>query len=213
VLDTSTSMRYASEGRVSKYDYAVSLAAALSLLMLKQRDAVGAAMFDTEIRSYLPPSSRPSYLQELLRAFAASYPADHAGTGTAEALGTLAERLKRRGLVIVLSDFFDNPDDIITALKGFRHKQNEVLALQILDPLERTFDFGGDATFQDMETGEELVTQPFQIRRAYAEAMTEFTETLKRKCREHRIDYALIDTSTPYDVALVEYLNKRKRVG
>lgn len=213
VVDSSSSMRYASQGNISKYDYAVSLAAALSLLMLKQRDAVGAAVFDTAVRSYLPPSSRPSYLQELLKMFAASYPPEQTETGTASALGGLAERIKRRGLVIVLSDFFDDPNDVITALKGFRHKNNEVLALQILDPLERTFDFGTDATFTDMETGEELVTQPYQIRKAYAEAMTEFTETLKRRCREHRIDYALIDTSTPYDVALVEYLNKRKRVG
>lgn len=213
VLDASSSMRYASPGQISKYEYAVSLAAALSLLMLKQRDAVGTAVYDTALRSYLPPSSRPSYLQEILKTLTASAPQDKASTGTADVLRRLAERVKRRGLVIVLSDFFDDMDDVITALKGFRHKQNEVLALQILDPLERSFDFGTDATFLDMETGEEMVTQPFQIRKAYAQAMEDFTEGLKRKCRENRIDYALIDTSTPYDVALVEYLNKRRRVG
>jgi hypothetical protein len=102
---------------------------------------------------------------------------------------------------------------VVTALKHFRHKQNEVLAIQVLDPLERTFNFGNDATFRDMETGEELVTQPFQIRKAYAEAMTEFTERIKRECRQHGIDYLLVDTSVPYDVALIEYLNKRKRMG
>ena len=213
VLDASSSMRYASPGQVSKYEYAVSLAAALSLMMLKQRDAVGAAIYDTEMRSYLPPSSRPSYLQELLKILATSAPQERSETGTASALSRLAERTKRRGLVIVLSDFFDDIDSVITALKGFRHKQNEVLALQILDPLERSFDFGTDATFLDMETGEEMVTQPFQIRKAYSQAMTDFTEELKRKCREHRIDYALLDTSTPYDVALIEYLNKRRKVG
>lgn len=213
IIDASSSMRYASPGHVSKYEYAVSLAAALSLLMLRQRDAVGAAVYDTEMRSYLPPSSRPSYLQELLKMLAGSEPQERSETGTAQALGRFAERIKRRGLVIVLSDFFDTPEDVITALKGFRHKQNEVLAMQILDPLERTFDFGSDATFRDMETGEEMVTQPYQIRKAYAEAMTDFTERLKRECREHRIDYALLDTSTPYDTALIEYLNKRRQVG
>lgn len=213
VVDASSSMRYASPGQVQKYDYAVSLAAALSLLMIKQRDAVGVALYDTELRAYLPPSARPSYLQELLKALAKAEPGEGTETGTASSLRRLAERIKRRGLVIVLSDFFDDPEDVITALKGFRHKQNEVLALQILDPLERTFNFGTDATFQDMETGEEMVTQPYQIRKAYTEAMTEFTDLLKRKCRENRIDYLLLDTSIPYDVALVEYLNKRRKTG
>ena len=213
VLDASSSMRYVSAGNVSKYDYAVSLAAALSLLMIKQRDAVGAAVYDTDLRVYLPPSARPSYLQEILKGLASSRPGEQTETSTAEALRRLVERIKRRGLVIVLSDFFDGPDEVVTALKGFRHKQNEVLAMQILDPLERTFDFGTEATFLDMETGEEMVTQPYQIRKAYAEAMTDFTERLKRRCRENRIDYVLLDTSTPYDVALVEYLNKRRKSG
>jgi uncharacterized protein (DUF58 family) len=135
------------------------------------------------------------------------------GTGTARSLNLIAERIKRRGLVVVLSDFFDEPDEVINALKHFRHKQNEVLAMQILDPLERSFNFGTDATFRDMETGEEMVTQPYQVRKAYAEAMREFTERIKRECRQHNIDYVLLDTSVPYDVALVEYLNKRRMMG
>jgi len=211
ILDASASMAYKSEGRISKFEYALSLAAALAFLMIKQRDAVGAGVYDTELRSYLPARSRPSYLQEIMRLFTAAAPSN--GTGTARALNLMAERIKRRGLVIVLSDFFDDPAEVVTALKHFRHKQNEVLAMQILDPMERTFDFGMDATFRDMETGEELVTQPYQIRRAYAEAMTEFTDTIKRECRQHGIDYVLLDTSVPYDIALIEYLNKRRMMG
>lgn len=211
ILDASASMGYHSEGRISKFDYAVSLAAALAFLMIKQQDAVGAGLYDTELRGFLPARSRASYLQEILKLFTAAQPAH--GTGTARALNLMAERIKRRGLVVVISDFFDDPDQVITALKHFRHKQNEVLALQILDPLERTFNFGGDATFKDMESGEELVTQPFQIRKAYAEAMTDFTDRIKRECRQHGIDYALLDTSVPYDVALIEYLSKRRRMG
>ena len=211
ILDQSASMAFGSGNRLSKFDYAVSLAAALSLLMLRQQDAVGGALYDTEVRGYLPPRSRPSYVQEILKLFSAATPAE--GTGTARSLNVLAERVRRRGLVIVISDFFDDPDDVITALKHFRHKRNEVLVMQVLDPLERTFAFGADATFRDMETGEELVTQPLQIRQAYAEAMTAFTERLKRECREHGIDYVLLDTSVPYDVALFEYLTKRHRMG
>ncbi|MDB5033285.1 MAG: hypothetical protein JWQ98_526 [Chlorobi bacterium] len=211
ILDSSASMGYGSQGRVTKFDYALSLAAALSFLMIKQQDAVGGAVYDTELRGFLPPHSRASYLQEVLKMLSAAKPSS--GTGTARSLNRLAERIKRRGLVVVLSDFFDEPDEVINALKHFRHKQNEVLALQILDPMERTFNFGTDATFRDMETGEEMVTQPYQIRKAYAEAMTGFTERIKRECRQHNIDYLLLDTSIPYDVALVEYLNKRRRMG
>ena len=87
------------------------------------------------------------------------------------------------------------------------------MALQVLDPRERTFDFGSEATFRDMETGEELSAQPYQIRRAYAEAMEEFIAAIRRGCRENRIDHAVIDTGTPFDVAIGSVLQKRMRVG
>lgn len=211
VLDGSASMGYSSEGRITKFDYAVSLAAALAFLMIRQQDAVGAALYDTELRSFIPPRSRTSYIQEILKLLTNAKPSN--GTGTAKSLNLVAERMKRRGLVVILSDFFDEPNDVITALKHFRHKQNEVVVMQILDPLERSFAFGRDATFRDMETGEEMVTQPYQIRKAYAEAMHEFTERLKRECRQHGIDYLLLDTSIPFDIALIEYLNKRRMMG
>jgi len=211
VLDSSASMGYRSGGNISKFEYALSLAAALAYLMIKQQDAVGAAIYDTEPRGFLPPRSRASYIQEVLKLLGSATPSS--GTGTARSLNRIAERIKRRGLVVVISDFFDEPDEVIMALKHFRHKQNEVLAMQVLDPMERSFDFGTDATFRDMETGEEMVTQPYQIRQAYAEAMAGFTERIKRECRSHNIDYVLLDTSVPYDVALVEYLNKRRMMG
>ncbi|KXK54764.1 MAG: DUF58 domain-containing protein [Chlorobi bacterium] len=211
VVDASASMGYASEGNPTKFSYATSLAAALALLMIRQRDAAGVGVYDTELRNYLPASSRGSYLQEILRTLANARTAG--GTGTARSLHLMAERIRRRGLVIVISDFFDEPAQVISALKHFRHKRNEVVAMQLLDPLERTFNFGNDATFRDMETGEEMVTQPYQIRAAYAQAMTDFTEHLKRECREHGIDYVLMDTATPFDKALAEYLNKRKTMG
>ncbi len=211
VLDASASMAFRSGTNVPKFEYAVSLAAALTFLMVRQQDAAGVAVYDTDVRGYLPPRSRAGYLNEILKMLVGVRPAN--GTGTARSLSLVAERIKRRGLVVVISDFFDDPDQVITALKHFRHKQNEVLAVQVLDPAERTFDFGADATFRDMETGEEMVTQPYHVRAAYAEAMSEFTERIKRECRRHRIDYLLVDTSVPYDVALVEYLNKRRMMG
>ncbi len=211
ILDASRSMGYASENRMSKLEYASYITAALAQLMIQQRDAVGLTIYDEAIRAFMPPHATTSYLKELLRRLE-HLEAGHK-TSTAAALHTIAERIKRRGLVIVLSDLFDDPAEVITGLRHFRHKKNEVIVMQILDPLERSFAFGSDALFKDLETSEEMTTQPWQIRKAYKEAMLRFVERYKRECREHRIDYVLLDTSTPFDVALVEYLHKRRAVG
>ncbi|MFZ4622046.1 MAG: DUF58 domain-containing protein, partial [Bacteroidota bacterium] len=129
------------------------------------------------------------------------------------ALHQLAERISRRGLVIVLSDLFDDPSKVMAALKHFRHNHHEVLVMHVLDPMERSFAFGNDAVFKDVETGELLTTQPFHIQKAYQEAMKDFIEKYQRECRENSIDYLLLDTSIPFDTALLNYLNKRQRIG
>jgi uncharacterized protein (DUF58 family) len=211
ILDASKSMGYASEGRMSKLQYASYIIAALSQLMIQQRDAVGLTIYDEEIRTFMPPHATTSYLKELLRRLDRIEPGNK--TSTAAALHTIAERIKRRGLVIVLSDLFDDPAAVMTGLRHFRHKKNEVVVMQILDPLERSFAFGHDALFRDLETAEEMTTQPWQIRKAYQEAMKKFVDGYKRQCREHNIDYVLLDTSTPFDVALLEYLQKRRAMG
>jgi hypothetical protein len=100
----------------------------------------------------------------------------------------------------------------MTALKHFRHRGNEVIVMQVLDPLERSFAFGSDAIFKDIETQEELTTQPWHIQKAYQQSMKEFLEYYKHQCRDNTIDYIMLDTSTPFDKALIEYLNKRKRL-
>ena len=94
-----------------------------------------------------------------------------------------------------------------------KFKKNEVIVMQILDPMERSFAFGRDAVFKDLETAEELMTQPYHIQKSYQEEMKKFLDTYKKECREHNIDYVLLDTSTPFDVALFEYLHKRQRMG
>jgi bisphosphoglycerate-independent phosphoglycerate mutase (AlkP superfamily) len=134
-------------------------------------------------------------------------------TATADSLHAVAERIKRRGLVIILSDMFDAPESVVAALKHFRHKKNEVIVMQVLDPLERSFAFGRDAVFKDLETTEQLMTQPWHIQNAYRESMKSFLDTYKRECRENSIDYVLLDTSTPFDVALFQYLHKRQLMG
>ncbi len=210
ILDASKSMAYTSGPYLRKAEYASYIAAALAYLMVEQRDAVGLTIFDERVRTYLPPRGTKLYLKQLLRELELLQPGEKTSTG--ESLHQVAERIKRRGLVIVLSDLFDDPRQVMTALKHFRHKGNEVIVLQVLDPIERSFAFDHDAVFRDMETKEELMTQPSHIQKAYQEAMREFLETYKRECRENAIDYVLLDTSTPFDRALFEYLSKRKRI-
>ncbi len=211
LLDTSKSMAFKSEGTLSKLQYASYLAAALAYLMTRQRDAVGLVTYDEEMRRFFPPHSTKVYLQSILAELEHLEAANKTGSGAA--LHSVAERLSRRGLVIVLSDLFDNPTDVMSALKHFRYSQHEVLVFHILDPRERNFAFGRDAIFRDMETAEELLTQPYQIQRAYQESMNEFIEGYKKQCRDQRIDYVLLDTGTPFDTALYEYLGKRQKIG
>ncbi len=203
-------MDFASNGRVKKLQYASYLAAAFAYLMIRQRDAVGLAIYDEKIREYLPPRSTKSYLNLIYKELANIQGGRK--TGTAPSLHEIAERIKRRGLVVILSDFFDNPDQVVTAFKHFRHRKNEVIIIQILDPLEKSFAFGRDALFKDMETSEEMITQPWHIQKAYQEEMRKFLERYKKECRENGIDYLLVDTATPFDVALLEYLRKRQRL-
>jgi len=210
ILDTSMSMGFASPGNVTKLMYGSYLAAALAFLMIKQQDAVGLTLFDERISSFLPPHATRTYLRQILLSLQRA----SAGgtTGTAPSLHQVADRIKRRGLVIILSDLFDEPREVMTALKHFRHKKNEVIVLHILDPLEQSFAFGNDAAFRDLETGERITTQPWHIQSSYRKALRSFVDQYKRECREHNVDYVLLDTATPFDVALAEYLNKRRRI-
>lgn len=208
-VDQSASMKYASEGHISKFQYASYLAAALSYLILQQRDAAGLATYNTDVTAYLPPRQKRSYVQELIRTLEEAEPQD--STGTAKALHRLAERLTRRGLVVIISDLFDEPDEILQALRHFRHNNHDVLVMHVLDPREVDFKFSSSAVFKDMETGEELTTQPVQLQRSYSSAVEEFCQEIKRGCYAQNVDYVRITTETPFDVALREYIVKRRK--
>ena len=210
LLDCSGSMAYTS-GEVTKLNYAMYLSAALSYLMLLQRDAVGLVTFDKKIRSFFPPRSVFSYLHVLLKEMDGLKCGGE--TRLSDTFHDLAERIKRRGLIIVLSDLLDKPEDVLTALKHFRHRKHEVIVFHILDPMERNFDFKKDTIFIDMETGEKVQAQPWHIRSEYKEKMRGFLDHYKRECRQHRIDYVPSDTSQPFDTALFNYLVMRKKIG
>ncbi len=115
-------------------------------------------------------------------------------------------------MVIIISDLFDDIDSVISALKHFSYQKNEIIVFQILDPIERNFAFGRDAIFKDMESEEELTTQPYQIQKAYKLAMDEFIGKIKSECLNSKIDFNVIDTSTPFDKALMSYIQKRRRL-
>lgn len=210
VLDSSKSMSFSSDNQISKLDYASTLAASLSYLMIKQQDAVSLTIYSDKIISHLPPKSSNSFLHQILKELSVNSASSK--TNTAEVLGIVAEKIKRRGLVIIISDFFDDVDTTIKALKHFAHQKNEVIVFQILDPMERNFGFGKDAVFKDLETGEELTTQPYQIQKAYREAMIDFTDKIRRECLNANFDYTLLDTSTSFDKALFSYIQKRTKL-
>ena len=208
LLDTSKSMGYASEGNITKLEYASTLVAALSYLMVKQQDAAGLALYAEKINKFFPPKVSRPYLREMLKNLAAAKPSDK--TNTASSLNSVADKIKRRGLVIIFSDFFDDINTTLSALKHFRYKKNEVIVFQILDPLERSFAFGKDAIFKDLETAEEITTQPYQIQKVYKEAMVDFISRIKTECYNSNIEYNLLETTTPFDKALYSYIQKRK---
>ncbi|MDZ7372701.1 MAG: DUF58 domain-containing protein [candidate division KSB1 bacterium] len=209
VVDASASMGFTSRG-FTKLDYAKHLAAALAYLMLKQRDAVGLLTFDERPRTYYPPRSVLSYLTPILTELESLGPGGPTRLGPV--LHELAERIRRRGLILVLSDLLDEPAEILSGLRHFRHDGHEVIVFHILDPLERDLDLSGNVVFEDLETHQRLGTQAAHIRRAYREQVRAFIDAMRKQCREHFIDYVLLDTSEPFDRALFEYLVKRKRL-
>ena len=210
LLDASGSMGYTSH-TVSKLDYSIYLSAALAHLMLKQRDAVGLVTFDDRIKKYMPPRSINSYLAQILQTLKNT--SSEKETNISNTLHEMAERINRRGLIILFSDLMDDPDKVISGLKHFRHKKHEVVVFHVLDPMERSFDFKRDAVFQDMETREQLSTQPWHIRKDYRKLMQDFIDTYKRQCLANNIDYVLLNSEEPFDRALLQYLIKRKRIG
>ena len=210
LLDCSASMAYKSGDRISKMEYARLLCGALSYMMLRQRDAVGLVTFDEKLRRYIPPRSKSGHLHVLLNELSRQAPSDK--TDITSTLHEMAERIKRRGLVIILSDLLDDAGKIISGLKHFRYNKHEVIVFHILDPRERDFAFPSEAIFKDMETGEELTTLPYQIKGHYAKAVSDFSKEIAAACRHSRIDYHPVDTAMPFDKALYAFLSKRERL-
>ncbi len=209
LVDTSASMGYGSHG-VTKLDYARQLAAALAYLMLRQNDAVGMFAFATGRAELIPPRSTLGHARPLLLLLERLTPGG--ATDFASSLHSLAERMTRRGLVVLISDLLDDPERIAQAIHHFRHRKHEVLVFHVLDPQEVAFDFEREAVYVDLETGERVTTRPQELRSDYRARVNSWRDQIRQFCIEKRAEYVALTTDQPYDRALLEYLSKRARL-
>jgi uncharacterized protein (DUF58 family) len=209
-LDISESMTYRGPGAaLSKLEYAQSVAAALAWLVLRQQDAVGLANFDDQIRALVRPAGNPSHLEQILAVMESARGGEKTAAGPI--FHELAQRLSKRGVVIVLSDFFDELSSLAAGLKHFRHRQHDVILLHVLDPAELDFPFRGPTEFKGLEGLPEVAADPQVIRRAYLREFAAFRESLESECRRQHIDYFLLRTDQPLDTALTRVLASRQR--
>lgn len=206
LLDASESMTFGSSA-MSKLEYGRTLAAALSYLILWQQDAVGAMVFDEDIRSSVPISSSRGHLQDLVRVISAEPGQDATDLGAV--LGKIADRIKRKSLLILLTDLFDDVEKISLGLRRLRHQGHEVLLFHLLDPDELHFPYQRMTMFEGMEEFPDLLADPNSLREAYLEEVGTFIDQVKRTCRNSLIDYELVDTSKRFDVVLTRFLQRR----
>lgn len=208
LLDTSESMRYQGpDAAMSKLEYAKCAAASLAYLVLRQQDSVGLITFDKEIRALIRAASNPAHFGHLIHVMEESVP--EAKTNTGPIFHDLAERLKKRGLVIIYSDLFDDVASLMTGLRHFRHRRHEVLVFHVLDPSELEFPFKKTTLFKGLESLPEVLTDPRSLRKAYLEEFNKYLHEVERECRNAGIDYVQLRTDTPLDVALSGYLASR----
>jgi uncharacterized protein (DUF58 family) len=207
LLDVSASMNYGSRG-VTKLDYARILAACLTYLVHRQRDRVGLVAFDTDIVEHVPPSAKHTdvVLHVLDRVRAARPGALRAP------LHKLAEHFGRRGILVLISDLYAEPEDVVDAVTPLRFRGNDLIVFHVLDRAELEFGFTDASSFEDLETGEQLPVVPEALREQYVSLVRAHIDALTARFSEARIDYTLLDTSAPLDHALFKYLTTREKL-
>ena len=208
LLDVSASMGYGSQG-ITKLQYGSWLAAALAYLMNRQRDAVGLIAFDDQIIQMLAPSARTGQLTSVLITLDRLELGSQ--TNVAKPLNDLAEAVRKRGLVVLISDLLDDPGRVIDGLKHFRYRGTEVIVFQILDSAELRFPFERAARFRDTETRDEVLAVPGAVREQYLQAINDLQQRYRRELRLAGIDYVMLDTSVPIETALMSYLLTRRK--
>lgn len=208
LLDKSGSMGFGE--KISKLEYAKYLSASLAYMLLKQKDSIGIATFDEKIEEIIPPSVKKSNFIEILKIIDKATPSGE--TSLSNMLYQLAQKTKKRGLIIVISDLLDDPSVVIKALRSFRYRKHEILVFHIIDIKEYEFSFDKAALFQDLEDQSEMVIEPSVIRTSYQRKFKNLLQFYRQQLLESHIDYEAIFTTTPYDRALFSCLQKRGRL-
>src|SRR5690348_7946286 len=211
VMDLSRSMAYTYRQELTKFEYSICLAAALCYLMVHQQDPVGLITFDEKIRNSLPPRSKRTQIGTVLSLLSKLQPAGH--TEIAKSLIQIAAMLKHRSLVMLFSDLLADPDPIIKALHRLRHGGHDVILFHVLDEAEVHFPFGGVIEFEEPESQEKLQVDAGGFRKDYLTEVQRFRDRYRRECFQAGVDYVPLDTSMPFDKALVEYLVNRRTRG
>ncbi len=211
VLDLSQSMGFTYRQELTKFEYAVSLAAALCYLMVHQQDPVGLITFDTKLRQSLAPKSKRTQLGNILALLSRLKPTGE--TDIAHSLNQIAALLRQHSLVMIFSDLLGDPNSVLQSLRRLRHRGNDVILFHILDESETSFPFSGMTEFEDPETQDRLEIDASGIRQEYLDEVAEFRETYRRECFRGGIDYVPLDTSMQFDKALMGYLLMRKSRG
>jgi uncharacterized protein (DUF58 family) len=208
MLDVSASMGYGSHG-ITKFEYGECLAASLGYLMTRQRDAVGLTAFDDHIVAMLPASARPGHLRAML----VTLDRLELGrdTNVAKPLHQLADSLSKRGMVVLISDLLDDPDRVVKGLKHFQFRGTDVIVFHLLDADEIEFPFQRATRFEDLETSEEVMAVPAVVRDHYLKEIGVLIERYKRELGACGIDYHLLSTAEPLEMALLAYLSTRAR--
>ncbi len=207
ILDASASMGYKHHAKISKFDYGCYLTAVLAYMMTRQQDSVGLTTFDTDIRLDMDARSSPRHFGEMMDRLENIKPGQE--TDIASILHLLANRFKKRCLIVLISDLYDDQENLMKALHHFTHRRHEVIVFNVFDKAELEFPFQDTIAFHDMETSERIMIEPDAIRDTYIKQVREFTDTYRRMCQESGIDYVLTDTSIPYDFMLSRYVAKR----
>lgn len=207
LVDCSESMKYGSSGP-TKLRRAAELAAVLAYMVLSQQDSVGAAFFEDRVRYFVPPSGQASHLNQILYLLAVCQPAN-VPSRIGEALHELAGRMKKRSLVFLISDAFDDVDQILDGLRHLRYKRHEVVVLHVLDPAELEFPFQDVSKFLGLESAPDLLVDPKSVRKAYVREFDAYRRELQVGCRSHDVDYQLARTDEPIDRFLYRYFATR----
>ena len=210
LLDSSGSMDYRYDGGVTKFQYGCYLSACLAYLMARQQDMVGMVAFDSEVRFHMPPGSAPAHLDRLFTTLETLKPGKT--TAIAETFHHLAERIAKRGLIVIISDLYDDPANVMRAIQHFCYKKHQIILFHVMDQAELDFPFRKTTTFVDRETGQKVQVDPRTVRDAYQGELQAFISRYRTECRDRNIEYVQTSTSTPYDRMLLNYLARRKHL-